>query len=204
MKSTEGEGVFAGIFAGGQSQRMGQDKSLMFDNVERLRRILLDMGCENIFILCGDLTRAHHFQPPFLCDPEPNMGMHELVIWLTQTYPGTWCFMPCDSFLFDMNTCQEWLSAMKTGCVPLDRHGQRQPLFSIVPDHVVLNKQSQSMLELTQQLPELIVSNPVAFTNFNTNDEIYEHIDALTQLHGTVALSKWLQPLEGTRDVLQP
>ena len=49
------------ILAGGNSSRMGQDKSRLYSNVSRLVKEMKLAGCSNILVMCGSEERAELF-----------------------------------------------------------------------------------------------------------------------------------------------
>ena len=49
------------ILAGGKSQRMGQDKALILGGVERIRKLVIQMGEYRIITLCGDKRKKALF-----------------------------------------------------------------------------------------------------------------------------------------------
>ena len=62
------------ILAGGKSTRMGEDKSLIHSNVERLADEMRAAGCKRILVMCGDLNRVDLFQEECVVDSKDNLA----------------------------------------------------------------------------------------------------------------------------------
>ena len=62
------------ILAGGKSTRMGEDKSLIHSNVERLANEMRKSGCEHILVMCGDLDRVDLFQEECIVDSKDSLA----------------------------------------------------------------------------------------------------------------------------------
>ena len=76
------------ILAGGKSTRMGEDKSLIYSNVERLANEMRKSGCEHILVMCGDLERVDLFQEECIVDSKDSLAesLFEVVQGLSGTF----------------------------------------------------------------------------------------------------------------------
>ena len=93
------------ILAGGKSSRMGEDKSLLNSNVERLARELEASGCERVIIMCGSEERADLF--PGECHIDTKETLAESLFELISNLHGTIQLAPCDAYLADESYSHE-------------------------------------------------------------------------------------------------
>ena len=63
------------ILAGGESTRMGEDKSLINSNVKRLSNELKKAGCNRIVIMCGSKERMHLFEDECVPDTADSLSL---------------------------------------------------------------------------------------------------------------------------------
>ena len=110
------------ILAGGKSKRMGQDKSLINSNVNRLANELRLAGCTRVVVMCGTTERATLFDEECVVDSKETLG--ESLFEFVSGLSGLIQLAPCDAYLADA----ELFSGI-TG-VPIDDFGNRQPLLA--------------------------------------------------------------------------
>jgi molybdopterin-guanine dinucleotide biosynthesis protein A len=164
------------VFAGGKSRRMGQDKATMFGGVERICTVLRQAGVDRVVVLAGTEERAALFSEEAVPDPEGASGLHEVIRWAKERFVGSLLLAPCDAFLLDEKAVRFVLKHKTTGAVPLDEMGHRQPLFALIPGHMSLVENAESVGGLLAEVPSLHPGpHAKAFTNFNTLDEVARH-----------------------------
>lgn len=110
------------ILAGGKSTRMGEDKSLINTNVERLAREMRMAGCTRIIVMCGSQERAELFEDECVIDSKESLA--ESLLEVIKGLSGTIQLAPCDAYLADA----ELFSRIEG--VPIDDTGKRQPLLA--------------------------------------------------------------------------
>ena len=66
------------ILAGGQSTRMGEDKTLLFDSVNKLAAMLKSHGC-SVIVACGVEERTSLFHSECWLDPDDSTSLGEVV-----------------------------------------------------------------------------------------------------------------------------
>ncbi len=142
---------------------MGEDKSLLNSNVERLYRELQASGCGRIIIMCGSEDRTDLFLGE--CHIDTKETLAESLFELISTLPGTIQLAPCDAYLAD----QELFSKIRG--VPVDDEGNRQPLLARI--------ESQNELTRTKRISEMFQNVPsceggIKARNINTPEEFKE------------------------------
>ena len=110
------------ILAGGQSSRMGQDKSLINSNVSRLANELRLAGCSRIIVMCGTTERMDLFEEECVTDSKETLA-ESLYDFISQL-SGKVQLAPCDAYLADADLFS------KIDGVPTDDLGNRQPLLA--------------------------------------------------------------------------
>lgn len=110
------------ILAGGKSTRMGEDKSLINTNVERLAREMRMAGCTRIIVMCGSQERVELFEDECVIDSKESLA--ESLLEVIKGLSGTIQLAPCDAYLADA----ELFSRIEG--VPIDDIGSRQPLLA--------------------------------------------------------------------------
>ncbi len=110
------------ILAGGKSTRMGEDKSLINTNVERLAKEMRMAGCTRIIVMCGSQERAELFEDECIIDSKESLA--ESLLEVIRGLSGTIQLAPCDAYLADA----ELFSRIEG--VPIDDTGSRQPLLA--------------------------------------------------------------------------
>ena len=110
------------ILAGGLSSRMGEDKSLIHSNVDRLAAELRKSGCGRIIVMCGTEDRASLFTETCVSDSAETLA--ESLLAVLSEIEGWVQLVPCDAYLADAELFS------KVDGVPLDDLGVRQPLIA--------------------------------------------------------------------------
>ena len=142
---------------------MGEDKSLLNSNVERLSRELEASGCERIIIMCGSEDRADLF--PGECHIDTKETLAESLFDLISTLLGTIQLAPCDAYLADEELFKKILG------VPIDDEGNRQPLLAKFDSKDELI-QSQKISQMFQNIPSC--EGGIRARNINTPEEFKE------------------------------
>ena len=160
------------IFAGGNSTRMGQDKSLMFGGVERIRQLCIDCGIVKIITLCGNEERASMFEGEVWPDPSHCQKLSDVIRWVQGELPGPIQFIPCDAFDLDRDSLQALLQS--GGGVPLDSNSNRQPLLANCPADYQIGDGS-SVNSLFDDLATIdIAGRSDSFSNYNEKSQLKE------------------------------
>lgn len=151
------------ILAGGNSKRMGQDKALLFSNVDRLASELSSSGCTRIIVMCGTVERQSLFEHETIPDKFDNLG--ESLIHVIAEIDGFIQLAPCDAYLADSNLFKS------INGVPVDDLGNRQPLMSGFNSEIKLN-QSKKISDIFANLPSCDGGKKAR--NFNTIEDLRE------------------------------
>ena len=151
------------ILAGGKSSRMGEDKSLLYSNVERLSRELEASGCARVIIMCGSKDRSALFNGE--CHIDTKNTLAESLLELISALQGEIQLAPCDAYLAD----EDLFSKIRG--VPLDDRGNRQPLLARIESQDEL-MQSQKISEMFQNIPSC--QGGIKARNINTPEEFKE------------------------------
>lgn len=156
------------ILAGGESSRMGEDKSLINSNVERLANEMRKSGCARVIVMCGTKLRADLFDEECIVDSKESLA--ESLLDVISEITGTVQLAPCDAYLADsvlFSTIQG---------IPTDDYGNRQPLlakFSTVEELVP----SKKISEMFKKIPSC--EGGFKARNTNTPDEFKEILSYL-------------------------
>ena len=142
---------------------MGEDKSLLNSNVERLSRELEISGCERVIIMCGSEERADLFSGE--CHIDTKETIAESLFELISSLHGTIQLAPCDAYLAD----GELFSRIRG--VPTDDEGNRQPLLAKFDSKDELI-QSQKISDMFQKIPSC--EGGIKARNINTPEEFKE------------------------------
>lgn len=142
---------------------MGEDKSLLNSNVERLSRELEVSGCDRIIIMCGSQDRVNLFQGE--CHIDTRETLAESLFELVSTFHGPIQLAPCDAYLAD----EELFSRIQG--VPLDDNGRRQPLLARFDNQDELI-QSKKISEMFRNIPSC--EGGIKARNTNTPEEFRE------------------------------
>ena len=158
------------IFAGGNSTRMGQDKSLMFGGVERIRQLCMDCSIVKIITLCGSEERTSLFEGEVWPDPAHCQKLSDVIRWVHREISGPIQFIPCDAFDLDCDSLQTLLRS--GGGVPLDSNSNRQPLLANCPAGYQMGDGS-SVNSLFDGLATIdIAGNSDGFSNYNEKSQL--------------------------------
>lgn len=142
---------------------MGEDKSLLNSNVERLSRELEESGCERVIIMCGSEDRSDLFSGECHIDTKDTLA--ESLFELISSLHGTIQLAPCDAYLAD----EELFSRIRG--VPTDDEGNRQPLLAKFDSKDELI-QSQKISQMFQNIPSC--EGGIKARNVNTPEEFKE------------------------------
>ena len=156
------------ILAGGKSSRMGQDKSLINSNVNRLATELRISGCTRIVVMCGTTERMALFDEECIIDSKDSLA--ESLYDLISELGGKIQLAPCDAYLADADFFSEI-----TG-VPTDDFGNRQPLLAKVDAHNQL-RISTKISEMFQNIQSC--EGGIKARNTNTPEDLKEILSRL-------------------------
>ncbi len=151
------------ILAGGKSTRMGEDKSLINSNVERLANEMRTAGCKRILVMCGDLDRVDLFQEECIIDSKDNLA--ESLFDVISELSGSVQLAPCDAYLADA------VLFSNIEGVPVDDIGERQPLLAKFDSSANLTS-SKKISEMFENLPSC--EGGIKARNINTPSELEE------------------------------
>lgn len=151
------------IIAGGNSTRMGTDKSLLNSNVERLNSELVKFGCNRIITMCGSTERIGLF--PGGCVPDSKESLARSLLDIISTIKGEIQLVACDAYLADSELFH------RTTGVPCDDRGERQPLLARINgcENLV---HSDKISEVFAAIPSC--EGGIKARNFNTPEEFKE------------------------------
>jgi len=156
------------ILAGGQSSRMGQDKSLINSNVSRLANELRLAGCSRIIVMCGTTERMDLFEEECITDSRETLAesLFDFISQLT----GKIQLAPCDAYLADADLFS------KIDGVPTDDLGNRQPLLAKFDTNNRL-RMSVKISEMFQDIRSC--EGGIKARNTNTPEELKEILSHL-------------------------
>lgn len=165
------------ILAGGQSTRMGEDKALLFDSVNKLAAMLKSHGY-GVIVACGAEDRASLFHSECWLDPDDSTSLGEVVRAFVQEHDEEIQLFPCDMYNLD-DEAIEAILAQPPG-VPIDMDGQDQFTLTRIPQGCNLPA-SKSLKHLFSGFNR----NPMEFLgerlkNFNSPNQI-EHLNKSNQ-----------------------
>lgn len=119
------------ILAGGKSTRMNQDKSVMFDSVNKLSQMLTARGCR-VIVACGSEERTSLFNAECWIDPVGTESLAQVIHSFTQEYDEEIQLFPCDMFRLDEDALDVIL-AQQPG-IPIDSNGREQFTLARIPE----------------------------------------------------------------------
>jgi len=119
------------ILAGGKSTRMNQDKSVMFDSVNKLSQMLTARGCR-VIVACGSEERTSLFNAECWIDPVGMESLAQVIHSFTQEYDEEIQLFPCDMFRLDEDALDVIL-AQQPG-IPIDSNGREQFTLARIPE----------------------------------------------------------------------
>ena len=121
------------ILAGGDSNRMGQDKALLYDSVNTLTRVLEKKGCR-VVVACGSEERSQLFKSECWPDPPESKSLGEVLHAFLQEFTDEVQLFPCDMYELD-DEAIDIILAQSPG-VPVDVEGREQFTLTRIPrDH---------------------------------------------------------------------
>ena len=156
------------VLAGGRSTRMGEDKALMFDNVNRIHSMVNDhLGLPTV-VLCGGIERLSLFKGEVWPDPQGCEGVLDVVKWVRRRINDDILMVPCDAYKLNHEAVKWLLQHAGKGGVALDSVGKRQPTLALYPKRLVLPPNANTLRSYTEALPSLPhPTDPSLFDNFN-------------------------------------
>ena len=119
------------ILAGGKSTRMNQDKSVMFDSVNKLSKMLTARG-SRVIVACGSEERTSLFNTECWIDPVGTESLAQVIHSFTQEYDEEIQLFPCDMFRLDEDALDVIL-AQQPG-IPIDSNGREQFTLARIPE----------------------------------------------------------------------
>lgn len=156
------------ILAGGESIRMGEDKSLINSNVERLASEMRKSGCTRIIVMCGTKQRTNLFDEECIIDSKDSLA--ESLLDVISEITGIVQLASCDAYLADSVLFSNILG------IPTDDYGNRQPLLAkfSTDDELV---HSKKISEMFKKIPSC--DGGIKARNINTPDEFKEILSYL-------------------------
>ena len=159
------------IFAGGNSSRMGQDKSTMYGGVSRIRQECLKANITRIITLCGSEIRSSNFEGEVWPDPKECNSLMDLILWSISQIEDEVLLIPCDAFNLTVKGITEL--SKQQNCLPLDEQGNRQPLLAKISDSAMLERNAITLNELFANFPTYSNQDLASqFNNFNQNSDL--------------------------------
>ena len=130
--------IFKGIIiCGGQSSRMGSDKSLLFWNgVPFYKHIekILSKHCDQVFISCNESQKSN-YDLPVIVDNYEQIGPMAGVLTSLESFPNCPIFtFPCDMPFIDQGIIKKMIGGYNNtfdGVFIKDSKGQIEPLLAI-------------------------------------------------------------------------
>ncbi|MBK7603860.1 MAG: molybdenum cofactor guanylyltransferase [Saprospiraceae bacterium] len=130
--------IFKGIIiCGGQSSRMGSDKSLLFWNgVPFYKHIekILSKHCDQVFISCNESQKSN-YDLPVIVDNYEQIGPMAGVLTSLESFPNCPIFtFPCDMPFIDQGIIKKMIGGYNNtfdGVFIKDSKGQIEPLIAI-------------------------------------------------------------------------
>ena len=119
------------ILAGGKSTRMNQDKSVMFDSVNKLSQMLTASGCR-VIVACGSEERTSLFNAKCWIDPVGTESLAQVIHSFTQEYGEEIQLFPCDMFRLDEDALDVILTQQPG--IPIDSNGREQFTLARIPE----------------------------------------------------------------------
>ena len=118
------------ILAGGDSNRMGQDKALLYDSVNTLTRVLEKKGCR-VVVACGSEERSSLFSGMSWPDPTEATTLADVIRMFAMEYNEEIQLFPCDMYRLDEHAINAILS--QPPGIPIDAEGREQFTLTRIP-----------------------------------------------------------------------
>ena len=153
---------------------MKEDKTLLFDNVNRLHQKLTELGFTT-FIACGSQERASMFDGTSIPDGDGVNSLPEVIKFFVDSIEGEIQFLPCDMYLLSTDALQSIVSQQPG--IPVDHNGREQ--YALARTHSGWEPSSSRTLRemFTNFLRNDMSEYGVELTNFNHP----EQLDALNK-----------------------
>lgn len=169
------------ILAGGSSSRMGRDKALLFDSVQRLQLMLMPL-VDRVTVLCGVEERTSLFKGHVMPDPKPNMGLHQLIEWYRSICEDDVMLLPCDAYLLTESGVDLLLQSREQGGV-IWQHNRMQSVFATIPQRWSAPVNTTSLTEYLASMPRIHVHDHDSnYFHFNSTEEIELHVQKIMLL----------------------
>ena len=142
---------------------MGEDKSLINSNVDRLAAEMKSSGCDRVIVMTGTSERAELFD--LECVPDYAESLGESLFELVSELEGRIQLAPCDAYLADSELFLRIIG------VPIDDNEIRQPLLANFYSRDLVVK-SAKISKMFEDFPSC--DGGLKARNTNTPDEFRE------------------------------
>lgn len=191
--------VSAIALAGGQSKRLGADKSLLkIDNEWLLQRILAALATlsDDVFVVANDAQKLDHLQVPIVPDVRPGIGpLGGIYAGLQHMRHGRGLFVACDMPFLNLQLLRYMILLSADFDVVIPRVGENvEPLHAVYsracaqPIADLLNRQGRRVIGFFHQVrvryvepQEIETFDPqhLSFFNINTPEDLEQVRDLL-------------------------